>query len=46
MNIDEFRILLNHPKIKDFPFIIETPGFDKKGPDQKNLDILKSFVNS
>ncbi len=44
MNIDEFKVLLNHPKTKDYPFIIETPGFDKKGPDQKNLDILKSLI--
>ncbi len=46
MNIGEFKILLNHPKTKNFPFIIETPGFDKKGPDQKNLDILKSLINT
>jgi deoxyribonuclease-4 len=44
MNISEFKILLNHPKTKDLPFIIETPGFDKKGPDKKNLDILKSLA--
>ena len=44
MNIDEFKTLLNHPLTKNFPFIIETPGFEKKGPDKKNLDILKSFV--
>lgn len=42
---EEFKILLNHPKTKNYPFIIETPGFDKKGPDKKNLDILKSLVN-
>ena len=44
MNIDEFKTLLNHPKTKNFPFIIETPGFDGNGPDKKNLDILKSLV--
>ncbi|EKE14499.1 MAG: hypothetical protein ACD_12C00473G0004 [uncultured bacterium] len=44
MNIDEFKILLNHPKTKDYPFIIETPGFDGNGPDKKNLDILKSLI--
>ena len=44
MSIDEFKILLNHPKTKDYPFIIETPGFDGNGPDQKNLDILKSLI--
>jgi len=46
MNIDEFKILLNHKKMKNYPFIIETPGFDGNGPDQKNLDILKSLITS
>ncbi|MEK7522509.1 MAG: deoxyribonuclease IV [Patescibacteria group bacterium] len=46
IGIDEFKVLLNHPKTKNFPFIIETPGFDKNGPDQKNLDILKSLISS
>lgn len=44
MNIDEFKTLLNHPQTKNFPFIVETPGFDGNGPDKKNLDILKSLV--
>lgn len=38
-----FKLLLNHAKTKDLPFIIETPGFDLNGPDQKNLEILKSW---
>jgi len=45
IGIDEFKILLNHPQTKNFPFIIETPGFDGNGPDKKNLDILKSLFN-
>ena len=45
IGIDEFKILLNHPQTKNFPFIIETPGFDGNGPDKKNLDILKSLIN-
>ncbi len=40
--IDTFKLLMNHPKTEHLPFIIETPGFDDKGPDKKNLDILKS----
>jgi deoxyribonuclease-4 len=39
-----FKLLLNHPSTKKTPFIIETPGFDEKGPDKENLDILKSFI--
>ena len=44
IGLDEFRLILNHPKLKHLPFIIETPGFDGNGPDKKNLDILKSLV--
>ena len=45
IGIDEFKVLLNHPKTKNYPFIIETPGFKDEGPDKKNLDILKSLIN-
>lgn len=44
IGLKEFEIILNHPKMKNLPFIIETPGFDKKGPDKKNLYILKSLI--
>lgn len=40
-----FKLLLNHPKLKHLPFIIETPGFDNLGPDKKNLDILKRMTS-
>ncbi len=42
--LNTFKLLLNHPKTRNLPFIIETPGFDDKGPDKKNLDILKSLT--
>ena len=41
---DEFKVLVNHPKTRHYPFIIETPGFDNMGPDKKNIDILKSLI--
>ena len=41
---DPFRLLLQHSKFNNLPFILETPGFDDKGPDKKNLDILKSLI--
>ncbi len=44
IGLQPFKILLNHPLTKDYPFIIETPGFEGKGPDKKNLDILKSLI--
>ncbi|MBI3620477.1 deoxyribonuclease IV [Candidatus Roizmanbacteria bacterium] len=43
--IDTFRLLMTHRKTRHLPFIIETPGFDDKGPDKKNLDILKNLVS-
>lgn len=36
--------LINHPSLKHLPLILEVPGFDGKGPDKKNIDILKSLV--
>lgn len=45
IGINEFKVLLNHPKTRNYPFIIETPGFNNEGPDKKNLDILKSLIN-
>ena len=44
IGIDEFKTLLNHPKTKSYPFIIETPGFDGNGPDKKNIDILRALI--
>lgn len=43
IGLEEFKILLNHPQTKNYPFIIETPGFKNEGPDKKNLDILKGL---
>jgi deoxyribonuclease-4 len=45
LGLNSFREILNHPQFKDLPFIIETPGFDQKGPDKRNLDILKDLVD-
>lgn len=38
-----FYLLLNHPQLREKPFIIEVPGFDGHGPDKKNIDILKKM---
>ncbi|MCS6956806.1 MAG: deoxyribonuclease IV [Patescibacteria group bacterium] len=45
IGLKEFKTLLNHQKTKNYPFIIETPGFNNQGPDKKNLDILKSLIS-
>lgn len=39
-----FANLLNKEPTADLPFIIETPGFDSKGPDAKNINRLKQFM--
>lgn len=44
LGIKPFELLLNNDKTRNLPFIIETPGFDGKGPDKKNMDILKGLV--
>lgn len=44
IGIHTFRQILNHPTIKNIPFIIEVPGYDDKGPDKKNIDIVKQML--
>lgn len=43
---ETFRLLLTDLRTKDLPFILETPGFDKNGPDKENVDRLKSLAFS
>jgi deoxyribonuclease-4 len=38
-----FATIMGHPAFRDVPFLLEVPGFDEKGPDQKNIDILKAL---
>ncbi len=37
--------IINHPKLKHLPLILEVPGFDKKGPDKPNIDLVKSLLS-
>ncbi|HEY4026920.1 MAG TPA: deoxyribonuclease IV [Candidatus Dormibacteraeota bacterium] len=41
---DGFRALLHDPRLSDLPFILEVPGFDGKGPDAANLEILRRLA--
>lgn len=41
---DVFKLLVNHPKLQQTSFILEVPGYDDKGPDKENIDIVKSFI--
>lgn len=36
-----FRALVTHPRLRRLPGFIETPGFDRQGPDKRNLQLLK-----
>ena len=38
-----FLNLMKRKEAKNIPWIIEVPGFDKNGPDKKNIDILKNM---
>lgn len=42
IGLEGFRRILNHPKLKSKPFILETP-VDNPGDDKKNVDALKSL---
>jgi deoxyribonuclease-4 len=39
-----FRVLLHEPRLAALPFIIEVPGFDGKGPDAANMEILRRLA--
>lgn len=36
-----FRAILAHPALRELPGLIETPGFDREGPDRRNIETLK-----
>ncbi|MEP7355327.1 MAG: deoxyribonuclease IV [Acidobacteriota bacterium] len=42
IGLEAFRRIVNHPKLRDKPFILETP-VEKPGDDRKNVDTLKSL---
>jgi deoxyribonuclease-4 len=44
LGLKQLAAYVNHPRLKHLPLIIETPGFDGRGPDKKNLEILKYLV--
>lgn len=40
-----FRVFLNHPKIRDLPFILETPADSLRG-HKENIEAVKTLVKS
>lgn len=45
VGISVFKNILTHPSLNKLPFILETPGFDRKGPDKKNVEIAKRAID-
>jgi len=43
IGLEGFRRILAHPKLREKPFILETP-FKSVGDDRRNLDVLKSLA--
>ena len=43
MGREGFQVIMSHPAFRDVPFLLEVPGFEKTGPDRKNIDILHSI---
>lgn len=41
---EAFARMLQHPKLRPLPWILEVPGFEGKGPDRKNIDLLLSLA--
>ncbi len=43
IGVKGFETIMAYPAYRDIPFILEVPGFDGKGPDKINVDLLKSI---
>lgn len=43
IGLDGLKTFVTHGAFRSLPKIIETPGFDDKGPDEYNVDILRSL---
>ena len=42
IGISGFKAIAKEKRISNRPFILEVPGFDNKGSDKKNIQLLKS----
>jgi apurinic endonuclease APN1 len=43
IGVEGFRRIMAHRGFQNVPFLLEVPGFDGKGPDEQNVDILKGI---
>ena len=38
-----FEVIMSHEAFQNTTFLLEVPGFDQKGPDKQNVDLLKGL---
>jgi len=43
IGLDGFRAVMAHQAFFEVPFLLEVPGFDGKGPDARNVTLLKQI---
>ena len=43
MGIGAFEAIMANPAFQNLPFYLEVPGFESKGPDIQNVDLLKDI---
>jgi deoxyribonuclease-4 len=43
MGLAAFDAILSHPAFRDLPFYLEVPGFENKGPDERNVLTMKGI---
>ena len=43
IGIEGFEVIMGHAAVRDVPFILEVPGFEKNGPDKENMDRIKAI---
>lgn len=44
LSLPALKRIVNHPKLKKLPFIMEVPGFDRNGVDVKNMRVLRDLI--
>ena len=43
IGLQGFKLLASNKHFASIPWILEVPGFEGKGPDKQNVDILKKL---
>lgn len=42
---EALKLFCTDPRLENIPLIMEVPGFESKGPDKRNIEIVKSFLS-